>query len=216
MPHNISTTVDAPLAATHAVVIGQIHNADAFGNEPLKYSAKKHLGQNQIEKNFCKTGIASILTYYPGLRLQDYPNHPQMTTSRWNHNESCSRPRRILCLPSSYLLELPFLLSRHLYFFIFFDFLIILVLLLSDFKMASLQDAISTIHSSHSLICTYHSNNVQLENYPNLDILSLNFSNFDLNFLMSPFSSVLVSSSICSSSSSMALYSSLNSLSFLP
>lgn len=33
---NVSSTGDARVAATHAVVVGQIHSADAFENEPLK------------------------------------------------------------------------------------------------------------------------------------------------------------------------------------
>ncbi len=42
---NVSSTGDARVAATHAVVVGQIHSADAFENEPLKIFYKKYPGQ---------------------------------------------------------------------------------------------------------------------------------------------------------------------------
>ncbi|SIQ67427.1 polysaccharide lyase family 7 protein [Maribacter ulvicola] len=44
---NVSTTGDARVAATHAVVVGQIHSADAFENEPLKIFYKKYPGQTK-------------------------------------------------------------------------------------------------------------------------------------------------------------------------
>ncbi|WP_405396910.1 polysaccharide lyase family 7 protein [Maribacter sp. Asnod2-G09] len=44
---NVSATGDARVAATHAVVVGQIHSADAFENEPLKIFYKKYPGQTK-------------------------------------------------------------------------------------------------------------------------------------------------------------------------
>jgi hypothetical protein len=44
---NVSSTGDARVAATHAVVVGQIHSADAFENEPLKIFYKKFPGQTK-------------------------------------------------------------------------------------------------------------------------------------------------------------------------
>ncbi|APQ18955.1 polysaccharide lyase family 7 protein [Maribacter hydrothermalis] len=44
---NVSSTGDARVAATHAVVVGQIHSADAFENEPLKIFYKKYPGQTK-------------------------------------------------------------------------------------------------------------------------------------------------------------------------
>ena len=44
---NVSTTGDARVAATHSVVIGQIHGADGHENEPLKIYYKKFPGHNK-------------------------------------------------------------------------------------------------------------------------------------------------------------------------
>lgn len=44
---NVSATGDARVAATHAVVVGQIHSADAFENEPLKIFYKKFPGHTK-------------------------------------------------------------------------------------------------------------------------------------------------------------------------
>tara|TARA_R110002051_G_scaffold137916_4_gene210618 strand:+ start:42482 stop:43588 length:1107 start_codon:yes stop_codon:yes gene_type:complete len=44
---NVSSTGDARVAATHAVVVGQIHSADAFENEPLKIFYKKFPGHTK-------------------------------------------------------------------------------------------------------------------------------------------------------------------------
>ncbi|PKG52278.1 polysaccharide lyase family 7 protein [Olleya sp. 1-3] len=44
---NVSATGDARVAASHAVVVGQIHSADAFENEPLKIFYKKYPGQTK-------------------------------------------------------------------------------------------------------------------------------------------------------------------------
>ena len=44
---NVSATGDARVAATHAVVVGQIHSADAFENEPLKIFYKKYPGHDK-------------------------------------------------------------------------------------------------------------------------------------------------------------------------
>ena len=44
---NVSATGDARVAATHAVVVGQIHSADAFENEPLKIFYKKYPGHKK-------------------------------------------------------------------------------------------------------------------------------------------------------------------------
>lgn len=41
---NVATTGDARVAATHSVVIGQIHSADGHENEPLKIFYKKYPG----------------------------------------------------------------------------------------------------------------------------------------------------------------------------
>jgi len=42
---NVSATGDARVAASHAVVVGQIHSADKHENEPLKIFYKKYPGQ---------------------------------------------------------------------------------------------------------------------------------------------------------------------------
>ncbi|MGJ8745432.1 polysaccharide lyase family 7 protein [Polaribacter sp.] len=44
---NVSATGDARVAASHAVVVGQIHSADAFENEPLKIFYKKYPGHTK-------------------------------------------------------------------------------------------------------------------------------------------------------------------------
>ncbi|MDO6820326.1 polysaccharide lyase family 7 protein [Zobellia sp. 1_MG-2023] len=44
---NVSVTGDARVAATHAVVVGQIHSADAHENEPLKIFYKKFPGHTK-------------------------------------------------------------------------------------------------------------------------------------------------------------------------
>lgn len=44
---NVSRTGDERVAASHAVVIGQIHSADAFENEPLKIFYKKFPGHTK-------------------------------------------------------------------------------------------------------------------------------------------------------------------------
>lgn len=44
---NVSATGDARVAASHAVVIGQIHSADAHENEPLKIFYKKYPGHTK-------------------------------------------------------------------------------------------------------------------------------------------------------------------------
>ncbi|HAI42437.1 MAG TPA: polysaccharide lyase family 7 protein [Maribacter sp.] len=44
---NVSSTGDGRVAATHAVVVGQIHSADAFENEPLKIFYKKYPGHTK-------------------------------------------------------------------------------------------------------------------------------------------------------------------------
>ncbi len=44
---NVSATGDSRVAATHAVVVRQIHSADAFENEPLKIFYKKYPGQDK-------------------------------------------------------------------------------------------------------------------------------------------------------------------------
>ncbi|MUH36828.1 polysaccharide lyase family 7 protein [Zobellia amurskyensis] len=44
---NVSATGDARVAATHAVVVGQIHSADAHENEPLKIFYKKFPGHTK-------------------------------------------------------------------------------------------------------------------------------------------------------------------------
>lgn len=44
---NVSSTGDARVASTHAVVVGQIHSADAFENEPLKIFYKKFPGHTK-------------------------------------------------------------------------------------------------------------------------------------------------------------------------
>ncbi|RKR07016.1 alginate lyase [Maribacter vaceletii] len=44
---NVSSTGDARVAATHAVVVGQIHSADAHENEPLKIFYKKYPGHTK-------------------------------------------------------------------------------------------------------------------------------------------------------------------------
>jgi hypothetical protein len=44
---NVSTTGDARVAASYAVVIGQIHSADGFENEPLKIFYKKFPGHTK-------------------------------------------------------------------------------------------------------------------------------------------------------------------------
>ncbi|NRD18850.1 polysaccharide lyase family 7 protein [Winogradskyella eckloniae] len=44
---NVSATGDARVAASHAVVVGQIHSADAFENEPLKIFYKKFPGHTK-------------------------------------------------------------------------------------------------------------------------------------------------------------------------
>ncbi|AWV97281.1 polysaccharide lyase family 7 protein [Arcticibacterium luteifluviistationis] len=44
---NVSATGDARVAASHAVVVGQIHSADAHENEPLKIFYKKFPGQTK-------------------------------------------------------------------------------------------------------------------------------------------------------------------------
>ncbi|WPR70958.1 polysaccharide lyase family 7 protein [Flavobacterium sp. NG2] len=44
---NVSSTGDARVAASHAVVVGQIHSADAFENEPLKIFYKKFPGHTK-------------------------------------------------------------------------------------------------------------------------------------------------------------------------
>ncbi|XMO85737.1 polysaccharide lyase family 7 protein [Algibacter sp. AS12] len=44
---NVSTTGDARVAATHAVVVGQIHSADKHENEPLKIFYKKFPGHTK-------------------------------------------------------------------------------------------------------------------------------------------------------------------------
>jgi len=44
---NVSSTGDARVASTHAVVVGQIHSADAFENEPLKIFYKKYPGHTK-------------------------------------------------------------------------------------------------------------------------------------------------------------------------
>ncbi|MEM5538253.1 polysaccharide lyase family 7 protein [Olleya sp. AS48] len=44
---NVSATGDATVAASHSVVVGQIHSADAFENEPLKIFYKKYPGHTK-------------------------------------------------------------------------------------------------------------------------------------------------------------------------
>jgi len=44
---NVSATGDARVAASHAVVVGQIHSADAFENEPLKIFYRKYPGHTK-------------------------------------------------------------------------------------------------------------------------------------------------------------------------
>ncbi|WP_282134221.1 polysaccharide lyase family 7 protein [Seonamhaeicola maritimus] len=44
---NVSATGDARVAASHAVVVGQIHSADEFENEPLKIFYKKFPGHTR-------------------------------------------------------------------------------------------------------------------------------------------------------------------------
>lgn len=44
---NVSATGDARVAASYAVVVGQIHSADKFENEPLKIFYKKFPGQTK-------------------------------------------------------------------------------------------------------------------------------------------------------------------------
>lgn len=44
---NVSATGDARVAATHSVVVGQIHSADGFENEPLKIFYKKFPGHSK-------------------------------------------------------------------------------------------------------------------------------------------------------------------------
>lgn len=44
---NVSSTGDARVAASYAVVVGQIHSADAFENEPLKIFYKKFPGHTK-------------------------------------------------------------------------------------------------------------------------------------------------------------------------
>ncbi len=44
---NVSATGDARVAASHAVVVGQIHSADEFENEPLKIFYKKFPGHTK-------------------------------------------------------------------------------------------------------------------------------------------------------------------------
>ncbi|MEP3836127.1 MAG: polysaccharide lyase family 7 protein [Algibacter sp.] len=44
---NVSATGDARVAATHAVVVGQIHSADKHENEPLKIFYKKYPGHTK-------------------------------------------------------------------------------------------------------------------------------------------------------------------------
>ena len=44
---NVSKTGDARVAASYAVVVGQIHSADAFENEPLKIFYKKFPGHTK-------------------------------------------------------------------------------------------------------------------------------------------------------------------------
>ncbi|SDG64530.1 Alginate lyase [Winogradskyella thalassocola] len=44
---NVSATGDASVAASHSVVVGQIHSADAFENEPLKIFYKKFPGHTK-------------------------------------------------------------------------------------------------------------------------------------------------------------------------
>lgn len=44
---NVSATGDARVAASHSVVVGQIHSADAFENEPLKIFYKKFPGHTK-------------------------------------------------------------------------------------------------------------------------------------------------------------------------
>jgi len=44
---NVSSTGDPRVAATHSVVVGQIHSADAFENEPLKIFYKKYPGHTK-------------------------------------------------------------------------------------------------------------------------------------------------------------------------
>ena len=44
---NVSSTGDARVAASHSVVVGQIHSADAFENEPLKIFYKKFPGHTK-------------------------------------------------------------------------------------------------------------------------------------------------------------------------
>jgi len=44
---NVSATGDARVASTHSVVVGQIHSADAFENEPLKIFYKKFPGHTK-------------------------------------------------------------------------------------------------------------------------------------------------------------------------
>ena len=44
---NVSTTGDARVASTYSVVVGQIHSADAYENEPLKIFYKKFPGHTK-------------------------------------------------------------------------------------------------------------------------------------------------------------------------
>jgi len=44
---NVSSTGDARVASTHSVVVGQIHSADKFENEPLKIFYKKFPGHTK-------------------------------------------------------------------------------------------------------------------------------------------------------------------------
>ncbi|EDM45394.1 alginate lyase [unidentified eubacterium SCB49] len=44
---NVSATGDARVAASHAVVVGQIHSADKFENEPLKIFYRKYPGHTK-------------------------------------------------------------------------------------------------------------------------------------------------------------------------
>ncbi len=76
---NVSATGDARVAATHSVVVGQIHSADGHENEPLKIFYKKFPGHRQ----------GSVFWHYEiNTKGDDNAGRWDFSTAVWGHDFS--------------------------------------------------------------------------------------------------------------------------------
>lgn len=76
---NVSATGDARVAASHSVVVGQIHSADGHENEPLKIFYKKYPGHAR----------GSVFWHYEiNTKGDDNSGRWDYSTAVWGHNFS--------------------------------------------------------------------------------------------------------------------------------